>query len=1028
MARIPDDEIRRIKAEVPIRSYLEGRGSAFRPHGADIVCPCPFPAHDDGTPSFIVSEAKNVYHCPGCGQKGTIIDLVMALEDVGFRHAVELLREGLPALGADGRRYTTVRRLPSPVEMDAGEQAALRQVIDYYHERLGQTPDALAYLEKRGITAEAVTAFRLGFADRSLGLRLPAKQIAEGKAIRERLQRLGILRTTGHEHFRGCVTFPVFDEAGNITEVYGRKVSDANAHKGAPSHLYLPGPHRGIWNPHGLHQGEGEVILAEAIIDALTFWCAGFRHVTAAYGTAGFSDDHLAAFKAAGIEAVRIAFDRDEAGDRAAVDVAAKLAAAGIGSYRVKFPAGMDANGFALSTTPADKSLGLVLRAAEWMGNGAAPASPAPTPAPARVAEPTPDDPDELPSLASPKPELAKAESTAPPELIPVAGEPTPDHFKSATTGAIIRKDGADIHLVLGDRGYRVRGLAKNTSYDVLQVNIRASCGSLYHIDRFDLFNARARSVFVNQAADELQVKTEAIKKDLGKVLLELERLQDEQIKAAQQPNAPTVVELSEDEKAKAVAFWKSPQVLESILDDFNTLGVVGEEVNKLVGYLAAVSRKMPRPLAVLIQSLSGSGKTTLMDAVLAFIPEEERVQYSAMTAKSLFYMDQDLAHKILAIAEEEGAAQASYALKILQSEGTVSIASTGKDPETGRLVTETYQVNGPVMLFFTTTAIELDDELQNRCITLAVSEDREQTRQIHAIQRQSETLDGLFRDETRPQILKKHHDAQRLLRPLAVVNPYADDLTFLDDRPQTRREHKKYLALIRAVTLLHQFQRPTKTAERDGQRVEYIETTLSDIAIATLLAHRVLGRCLDELPAPTRRLLVQIHDLVGVIGKQRELERSDVRLTTRQIREATKWSNAHLSIHLRKLVELEYLLVHQGGRGQQYVFELLWDGTGADGTPCLPGLVDVDALFARHGQEYDANLSQIRARLSRGFHGVFSDLSAGSSMEKIAESFGKTEEKLAKKEDSAQKTKTPKPKSYPDPVIGEGEADEAVA
>jgi len=1026
MARIPDDEIRRIKAEVPIRSYLEGRGSAFRQHGADIVCPCPFPDHDDTTPSFIVSEAKNVYHCPGCGQKGTIIDLVMALEDVGFRHAVELLREGLPALARDGRRYTTVRRLPSPVEMDAGEQAALRQVIDYYHERLGQTPDALVYLEKRGITGEAVTTFRLGFADRSLGLRLPAKQIAEGKAIRERLQRLGILRGTGHEHFRGCVTFPVFDEAGTITEVYGRKISDANAHKGSPSHLYLPGPHRGIWNPHGLHQGEGEVILCEAIIDALTFWCAGFRNVTAAYGTAGFTADHLSAFKEAGIETVRIAFDRDEAGDRAAVDVAAKLAAAGIGSYRVKFPAGMDANGFALTTTPADKSLGLVLRAAEWMGNGAQPASPAPTPTPARVAEPTPDDQADVPSLASPKAELAKETSTAPPELIPVAGEPTPDHFKSTTTGAIIRREGADIHLVLGDRGYRVRGLAKNTSYDVLQVNIRASCGSLYHIDRFDLFNARARSVFVNQAADELQVKAEAIKKDLGKVLLELERLQDEQIKAAQQPNAPTVVELTDDEQTAALRFWQSPTVLEDILDDFAALGVVGEEVNKLVGYLAAVSRKMSRPLAVLIQSLSGSGKTTLMDAVLAFIPEEERVQYSAMTAKSLFYMDQDLAHKILAIAEEEGAAQASYALKILQSEGTVSIASTGKDPETGRLVTETYQVNGPVMLFFTTTAIELDDELQNRCITLAVSEDREQTRQIHAIQRQSETLDGLFRDETRPQILKKHHDAQRLLRPLPVVNPFADDLTFLDDRPQTRREHKKYLALIRAVTLLHQFQRPRKTAERDGQRVEYIESTLEDIEVATFLAHRVLGRSLEDLPAPTRRLLGEIHAMVRELCKKRELEQSDLRFTRKDIRAFTRWGDTQLKVHLGRLVELEYLVLHQGGRGQLMVFELLWDGTGQDGTPCLPGLVDVAALRRKYG--YDENRSALVARLSDGGRQDVGRLSDGGRVAESAEFPIKTREKLVKEENSAQKTKTPRPESYPDRVVDEGEAGEAVA
>jgi DNA primase catalytic core len=492
MARIPSEEIQRIKDEVSIRRYLEAKGYEFRKHGADIVCPCPFPDHDDRNPSFVVSEAKNTYHCFGCGKKGTIIDLVMALESVGFRHAVELLREGLPAVAADGKRYTTVRRLASPVEHSADEQAALRSVIDYYHERLGQTPDALDYLQKRGITSEAVKVFRLGFVDRSLGLRLPAGQVKEGKEIRQQLQAVGILRKTGHEHFRGCVTFPIISETGDITEVYGRKVSDANAHKGAPSHVYLPGPHSGIWNPHGLQQGDGEVILCEAIIDALTFWCAGFRNVTAAYGTNGFTADHVAAFQAAGIKCVRIAFDRDEAGDRAAVAVAAELAAVGIMAYRVQFPHGMDANGFAVSTGPADKSLGLVLRSAQWMGT---------------------DEQKPTSSLTS-----QNTEEPAKPELVKATSESeqkpkSPDVFTSTDTGAVIHKDGADIHVVLGDRGYRIRGLAKNTSYDVLNVNIRASCGDHYHIDRFDLFNARARSVFVNQAADELQVKSEAIKK-----------------------------------------------------------------------------------------------------------------------------------------------------------------------------------------------------------------------------------------------------------------------------------------------------------------------------------------------------------------------------------------------------------------------------------------------------------------------------------------------------------------------------------
>jgi hypothetical protein len=159
------------------------------------------------------------------------------------------------------------------------------------------------------------------------------------------------------------------------------------------------------------------------------------------------------------------------------------------------------------------------------------------------------------------------------------------------------------------------------------------------------------------------------------------------------------------EESEEALPLLKNPKLLEHILADFAHCGVVGEETNRLIGYLAATARKRESPLAVMVQSSSAAGKSSLMEAVLAFMPEEDKVQYSAMTGQSLFCMGaMDLKHKILALAEEEGAAPASYALKVLQSEGTLSIASTAKDPESGKLVTQEYRVEGPVMIFSTTT------------------------------------------------------------------------------------------------------------------------------------------------------------------------------------------------------------------------------------------------------------------------------------------------------------------------------------
>jgi hypothetical protein len=155
---------------------------------------------------------------------------------------------------------------------------------------------------------------------------------------------------------------------------------------------------------------------------------------------------------------------------------------------------------------------------------------------------------------------------------------------------------------------------------------------------------------------------------------------------------------------------------------------------------------KLEEPLAVIVRSSSAAGKSSLLDAILAFVPEEDRVSYSAMNGQSLYYLGEgDLAHRVLTIAEEEGAERAAYALKLLQSEGELSIASTGKDPATGRLVTHEYRVAGPVAILTTTTAADVDEELLNRCIVLTVDEERAQTRAIHAAQRSAQTLDGLL-------------------------------------------------------------------------------------------------------------------------------------------------------------------------------------------------------------------------------------------------------------------------------------------
>lgn len=192
-------------------------------------------------------------------------------------------------------------------------------------------------------------------------------------------------------------------------------------------------------------------------------------------------------------------------------------------------------------------------------------------------------------------------------------------------------------------------------------------------------------------------------------------------------------------------------------------------------------------------------------------------------------------------------------------------------------------------------------------------------------------------------------------MKPLLVANPLVRELTFLDSRTRTRRDHMKYLTLIRTLALLHQHQRPVMTATRRGESVSYIEVTREDIALANRLAARVLGRSLDDLSPQTRSFLLQLHRMVADASARLSLEPCDYRFSRKDARAHTGWSDFQVRTHLDKLVSLEHLLVHRGGRGQSFVYELLYDGQGQDGGAFLVGLIDPGSLPEKPSHQYGA-------------------------------------------------------------------------
>jgi len=1006
--RIADADIDRVKRETDLIALVRSRGIELQKHGSkDWKGLCPFHG-DTNKPNFIVTPDKGLWHCMACGKAGNPIQFVQHHDGISFRHAFEVLADGSKAayLARPQTSQRTVPVLPCPLDPEADDATLLQQVTDYYQERLKAVPTARAYLASRGIDSDdLISRHRLGFADRTLGLRLPEANRKTGELLRTRLTQLGVWRKTGHEHFNGCIVVPLFDQAGKIVSYYGRRIG-----RGTVEHLYSPGPHQGLFNPTAFDQEE--VILCEAVIDAMTFCANRITNASCIYGTEGWTQEHTAAMK--NVRRVRLAYDADEAGDRAAERDAKRLQSLGIEVYRIKFPYGMDANEYARKVTPAAKSVRLLVNAAAWCGPGKAPPPPpvpaAETPPPPRDKEPWEKVPveiaaplakelgqelkgvahdvdedsgehlpcvsnvslqtgqgwtqepywpapfkeveaqqDQLRQIAEERGLLPSAPAPASSSLAASVSSLETDSAKekmpaASSTSPVLEQRGEAWFLKIEQREYRVTGLEKTVASDGLKIGLRVLMNDRFHLDQIDLVRDAERRRFIERAAEETGLTADLLKRDMGRVLLAVEQAQVQMMKPSE--TVATVVTLSAEEREEALRWLREPNLIERLKQAFHLAGIIGEEANTLVAYLAGVSRKLERPLAIIIQSASAAGKSTLMDAVLSFFPEEERVKYSAMTGQSLYYLGEtNLQHKILAVVEEAGAEKASYALKLLQSEGELTIASTGKDPNTGRMVTQEYHVQGPVMLFLTTTAINLDEELQNRCLTLAVDESPAQTDRIHRLQRERRTLAGLIAKGDRQEVLTKLKNAQRLLQPVPVLNPYAMGLTFPSGRTRNRRDHEKYLTLIDAIALLHQHQRARGQHVVRDRVVEYIAVTLDDIALANQIAPEVLGRSLDELPPQTRRLLDYIRDLVK---QKNDSGKTASIFSRREVKDACGWSLTQVRVHLERLVELEYLAIKCGRMGGPFQYELLIEIDAPENVAHI-GLIDVEELRKSH-------------------------------------------------------------------------------
>jgi len=897
--RYSAEDIDRLKKSISIMDLCKERGIDLTRHGLhDYKGRCPL--HDDDKPSFIVTPEKNLWHCLGCDKGGSVIDLVMAMEGISFAEAVYKLMNHLPP-EANGQPTSRT----SPVDQERQEippgkaLALLERTMTVYERTFSEDDKAKKYLESRGIVDAGLFAkHRIGYSNGTIADILPGNG-----GVRDELASIGILIDRKRERFADCVVFPVFDIEGSIQTLYGRHLG-----YGQMRHLYLPGRPKGLWNVQVIRT-YSEIILVESVIDALSVEVAGYPNVAAIQGTGAIGDDAVKLLQRYGVTKIKVMFDGDDAGRKASQRMVEKLSSS-FSCSALLLPDGLDPNDF------------LLRFGAEALKERIGAADEKAAPVTTGTADQSPKD-------------SSAGRAEAPP--------PTP-------AGG----NGKGLIFTYGLRTYHVLGLERGKRK--LRATVRVEHGGKLHVDTLDFYSARSRRMLAQDLVRVFEEQAETIEADITRLLTACE---EAPIGGGDRDDSgePVPHVLTYEERKAAEAFGRRPDLIDRILGDFESCGLVGEEANKLLSYLAAVSRKMVEPLSVLVLSSSGAGKTALQDTTLAFVPPEDLVKLTSLSGKALFYKERSsLKHKVLSLEEGDGAQEADYAIRNLISAGELMIESTVKDLTTGRLTTMANRVEGPTSVFITTTDPETDPETRSRFFVTSIDESREQTRAILAFQRQRHALDGLAVDRKRDETLRTHQNFQRLLANVSVANPFADRLAYTDDRLQGRRDQPKYLNLIKAVAFLRQMQKEIKHLGAHDNDPGYIEVDLEDIRIANRLAHEILGRSLDELTRPSRSLLLlldeMVEEMVSTIaekraeaGRETVPRRTAVTFTRRQIREYTRWSHTRVHRYLKELVDLEYVLVESGRNGITCRYRLAYEGQGKDGERFVLGLTDPEDL-----------------------------------------------------------------------------------
>lgn len=665
---------------------------------------------------------------------------------------------------------------------------------------------------------------------------------------------------THFKQLKNCIIYPLRNEQNEIVSLYGRNIAKTGTY-------YYTTNRKGLYPNHP--NAETKIlILTESIIDSATLLKYTSFETLALYGTNGFTEEHKQALqRLENLQEVILFFDGDEAGEKAIQEHSKTLNQLfnNLSISKINCPQGEDVNSLIQSHEPTI-----------------------------------------LEHLINERENLFGCEI----EFIQEQKESVSNELNTENSEYITYQNNNILVAVLG--GINLFNL------DKLKVTLRITRtdnpSPIYNIrqSNLDLYNDDATEKFIRKVAERLELGTREIQISIAELINGLEAYRLEQVEA-QKPNKPQQREISEKRKAQVIEFLQSKDLLRRTNDLIGKTGMVGEENNRLLMFLVFTSRLREQPLHIISLGASGTGKTYLQEKISELIPEEHKLEITALSENALYYFDRtELKNKLVLIEDLDGAQDDKilYAIRELMSKKRISKTIPIKDSK-GNLKTVTLQVEDPICLAGTTTKERIYEDNANRSLLIYLDNSKAHKHQI--MEYQQNLSAGTINKAKEEEIKTFLQDVQLLLEKVKVRNPYATKLNIPDTVFKPLRTNTHYLSFIETVTFYHQYQRERK---RDEQGNYYIETTLEDIEEANKLLKDVLLAKCDELTKACRDFLELLKNYVAKNNKQS--------FYSKEIREAYRFAPTTLNRHLLELSRYGYLKIIGGNRARGYEYELL--------------------------------------------------------------------------------------------------------